>query len=386
MTNLTEKIDELQLQLATQHNAMMVALNALVADSTYIKSFTAETASRVAVTNNTLAFMRDNQLTYLATIDTQLYAIFTRLADVKAATENSAVSGNGNNSILLSLDGRFMTANAHLATIADCSCNDGQATPVSSVCQGDYQRTTLASGIQGDFDSYCLFYENNVENQVRQSYLADMDVNTYQSVTYNGRKYSTNRANIIPVDVGTVWCVENTGTALFQVAIAYESSFFTEWQFTDVLPGAMTTIAVAQTNGRKSFTIVSRIDKKEDPDGFKARLYRAGYIYTPPTGLTLTSEPATVVDSAGTPYANHLIVWPIALGTPKIARGDGVTANLPVWLDPSRAYIMTMSAANIIVEGTGVTQNGLVVTVAANATNVIFYRLLNLGSFTILVE
>lgn len=389
MTNLTEKIDELQIQLATQHGAMMVALNALVADSAYIKLSTAETVAKLTETNTTLAYMRDEQLPRLTAIDTKLSNIYTRLADIKAATENSAISDAANTVALTALDNRVALSNILLDNIAQCSCNGGQPIPISAQCAGDYRRittTTVPAGV--DADANQLFLNGNFDS-IYTSWISDVvGHNQIENMQIGGNFYSATKTSVIVLQPGDTWCIENTGTQWIDVAVA-SNPVGSSWTLIRVNPGAFQTLTRTGAQGAYGFLVGGRIINDES-DAFKPQLF---FSHTDPVGgdLLLVSQVETIRDVFNTPYIDHIIVWPSSLGTPHTAKiGGAITSTANVFLDVTRAYTITKYETNVFIDfTTGVTVDSVnpnVWHIEAGAIDVLVYRPVAQGQFTILVQ
>lgn len=295
----------------TQLGDILLAIQGIATDVLYSKITNAEMLARLNTIIITIDYMRDFQLvdlgylsnlesidvsaTYLSAINAKLQALALiqtntnstklsvdalrlsnepKLLAIQAAVENSAVSGNGNNSILLAIDGRIGTSNILLGNIADCSCNDGEPTPVSLECDGVYRRATLASGIQSDPTSYCILSQDNIDVYNYVSWLADVkDVNTIGSITYGGVVYSSNRSNLIRVQYLDVWCVENVGTVSIRVLYAVSNNFTPAWDYFDIAPGESAGLSVLIPGDEQVFTVLSAVDKKGNADGFRVNLY-----------------------------------------------------------------------------------------------------------------
>lgn len=389
MTNLTEKLDELAVQLATQHGSMMAVLNAIASDSTYIKAFTAETVAKLTEANTTLAFMRDEQLPYLTAIYTKISSMYNQLADIKLATENSAVSGNANNTLLLSVDGRLGTSNILLDNIADCSCNGGQPIPISALCAGDYRRiTTMTVPDTVPTDGNQLYLNGNFDS-IYTSWISDVvGHNQIENMQIGGNFYAATKTSVIVLQPGDTWCIENTGTQWIDVAIC-SNPVGSSWTLVRVNPGAFQTLTRSGAQGAYGFLVGGRI-LNDESDAFKPQLF---FSHTDPVGgdLLLVSQVETIRDVFNTPYIDHIIVWPSSLGTPHTSKiGGAITSDANVFLDVTRAYTITRFETNVYIDyTTGVTvdsANPNVWHIEAGAIDVLVYRPVAQGQFTILVQ
>lgn len=291
MTNLTEKIDELQAQLLLQHNAMMTVLNSLLISSNDNKTLQVSgNATRVSLLANTgdiktlltsgntiangISLRTDSVSAKLTGINNNLIAINTTSTAIKAATENSAISGNANNSVLTAMFGEDAKRLAELKRIADCGCNDGEPTPTSLECAGDYRKVTVFSGAFANAGTWPILYIDDVNQRTEISGIANISgVNTYGGTTYPNGTYSSNKSNLIRMEVGDVYCIENVGTALFFVAYAQESSNPSMWEYITVQPGESTGLNVLPGANRQTFTILSPVDVSLNADGFKPLLF-----------------------------------------------------------------------------------------------------------------